>query len=221
MFDHESSKGSGLKSRRRWSLANVDLVINNILVISLVLIATYFSFSTSAFLTISNFEVILTNDAAIGVLVAFIHSSRDRRSCRSLCRLQHRVFGILVGLANTKWGMTNSTSILMGLGCGAAIGAINGALCGLLRLNSIIVTLGMLSALRGVILLIEPTDVYGLGPTFNVIGNGSLFGVPILILLVAVSFVISAAFISFTVWGRHIYAIGINPQAAFLAALPG
>ena len=108
----------------------------------------------------------------------------------------------------------------MGLVCGAAIGAINGALCGLLRLNSIIVTLGMLSALRGAILLIEPTDVYGLGPTFNVIGNGNLFGVPILIFFVVVAFAISAAFISFTVWGRHIYAIGINPQAAFLAALP-
>ena len=29
-----------------------------------------------------------------------------------------------------------------------------------------------------------------------------------------------SAFIRFTVWGRHIYAIGVNPQAAFLAALP-
>jgi hypothetical protein len=32
----------------------------------------------------------------------------------------------------------------------------------------------MLSVLRGVILLIEPTDVYGLGLTFNLIGNGNI-----------------------------------------------
>ena len=162
----------------------------------------------------------MTNDAAIGVLVAFMTLLVIAGHADLSVGSNIAFSGTLVGLANTKWGMTDSTSILMGLVCGAAIGAINGALCGLLRLNSIIVTLGMLSALRGVILLIEPTDVYGLGPTFNVIGNGNLFGVPILIFFVVVAFAISAAFISFTVWGRHIYAIGINPQAAFLAALP-
>ena len=45
---------------------------------------------------------------------------------------------------------------------GAAVGAVNGVLCGALKFNSIIVTLGMLSLLRGATLLINPTEVYGL-----------------------------------------------------------
>jgi ribose/xylose/arabinose/galactoside ABC-type transport system permease subunit len=111
-------------------------------------------------------------------------------------------------------------AILAGVLTGALIGALNGFLCGVLRFNPIIVTLGMLSFLRGVTLLINPTEVYGLGDTFFFIGNGRFLGVPILLWIVATCFILSAIFISKTVWGRYVYAVGVNPHAAFLAALP-
>ena len=78
----------------------------------------------------------------------------------------------------------------------------------------------MLGVLRGVILLIHPTDLYGLGQSFNFIGNGELLGIPVLLLFALVAFALSAIFVNFTIWGRYIYAMGINPQAAYLAALP-
>lgn len=215
---------AGNKSTRSFGrflrLSNTDFVINNILILTLLVLVTYFSFASSAFLSFSNFEIILTNDAAIGVLVAFMTLLVIAGHVDLSVGANIAFSGTLAALANTKWGLSDPLSILIGLGAGAGIGVINGALCGFLRLNPIIVTLGMLSVIRGAILLIEPTDVYGLGNTFNFIGNGDVFGIPILLLLVTIAFAVSAVFVSFTVWGRHIYALGINPQAAFLAALP-
>jgi ribose/xylose/arabinose/galactoside ABC-type transport system permease subunit len=78
----------------------------------------------------------------------------------------------------------------------------------------------MLGLLRGVTLLVNSTEVYGLGDTFFWIGNGDLLGIPVLLWFVCGAFALAGLFTSATVWGRHIYAIGINPQAAFLAALP-
>ena len=93
-------------------------------------------------------------------------------------------------------------------------------LCAFLNFSPIIVTLGMLSLLRGATLLINPIEVSGLGDAFFMIGNGSLFGVPILLIVVLSFFLLSAGFLSLTVWGRYVFAIGVNRQAAFLAALP-
>lgn len=200
--------------------AKAELLINNILIVSLAVMVIYFSFNSKAFLTVSNFEVILTNDAAIGVVVAFMTLLVIAGHVDLSVGSNIAFSGTLAALASSKWGLPDVVSILVGVAAGGMIGLINGALCGFLRLNPIIVTLGMLSVIRGAILLIEPTDVYGLGPLFNLIGNGRLLGIPVLLFVVAIAFAGAAMFVSLTVWGRHMFALGINPQAAFLAALP-
>jgi ribose/xylose/arabinose/galactoside ABC-type transport system permease subunit len=116
--------------------------------------------------------------------------------------------------------MPSFAGILLGVGSGALVGLANGILCAFLNFSPIIVTLGMLSVLRGVTLLINPIEVSGLGDTFFAIGNGGLLGMPILLIVVFAVFLLSAGFLSLTVWGRYVFAIGVNPQAAFLAALP-
>ena len=72
----------------------------------------------------------------------------------------------------------------------------------------------MLSILRGVTLLINPIEVSGLGDTFFAIGNGGVLGMPILLVVVFAVFLLSAGFLSLTVWGRYVFAIGVNRQAA-------
>jgi ribose/xylose/arabinose/galactoside ABC-type transport system permease subunit len=200
--------------------SNADLLINNILIGALVLMAAYFSFASRAFFSLANFEIILTNDAAIGVVVSFMTLLVIAGHVDLSVGSNIAFSGTLAALANAKWGYSDPASIGLGLAAAAGVGAVNGFLCGFLKFNPIIVTLGMLSVLRGAILLIEPTDVYGLGGLFNAIGNGQWLGVPVLLLIVIAAFTLSACFVSLTIWGRHIYALGINPQAAFLAALP-
>ncbi|MDR7224628.1 MULTISPECIES: ABC transporter permease [Aminobacter] len=207
-------------SRYLRAASQTSFLINNILLGTLIAMVLYFTYQSSAFLTVSNFTVILTNYAAIGVVVAamaiLVIAGHVDLSVGSNIAFS----GMISAVAITKFGVSPPIAILAGVLTGSLIGAINGFLCGILRFNPIIVTLGMLSFLRGVTLLINPTEVYGLGDTFFFIGNGRLLGVPILLLIVATCFILSAVFMSKTVWGRYVYAVGVNPHAAFLAALP-
>ena len=198
----------------------VELVINNILLLALVLLIVYFSTQSGSFLTVSNFKVILTNYAAIGVVAAvmalLVISGQVDMSVGSNIGFS----GMVTAIAMASWEVPAAVGVLIGLGTGAGVGLINGILCAYLRFSPIIVTLGMLSVLRGATLLINPIEIAGLGDTFFWIGNGAMLGVPVLLWVVVVVFLLSAAFLTFTVWGRYVYAIGVNPQVAFLAALP-
>ena len=201
-------------------LGQGNFLVNNILLGTLLVMIVFFSYRSSAFLTVSNFTVILTNYAAIGIVVSamtlLVIAGHVDLSVGSNIAFS----GMMSAIAITQYGSSPGVAIVAGLLAGALVGALNGLLCGIMRFNPIIVTLGMLSFLRGVTLLINPTEVYGLGETFFFIGNGRFLAVPVLLWLVCGSFALSAAFISSTIWGRYIYAVGVNPQAAFLAALP-
>jgi len=215
-----SPDAHGFGSRVISGITQGNFLVNNILLATLLALVIFFSYRSSAFLTISNFTVILTNYAAIGVVVAamalLVIAGHVDLSVGSNIAFSAMITAVSI----TTLGMSPSLAIVAGIITGAIVGSVNGFLCGILKFNPIIVTLGMLSFLRGTTLLINPTEVYGLGDTFFFIGNGRFLGVPILLWIVGCAFVSSAVFIAATVWGRYVYAIGVNPQAAFLAALP-
>lgn len=198
----------------------VEMAINNILLIALVLLIIFFASRSGAFLTVSNFRVLLTNYAAIGVVASvmavLVISGNVDMSVGSNISFS----GMLSALAVTEFGLPAPLAILIGIGAGASVGLVNGILCAYFRFSPIIVTLGMLSVLRGVTLLIKSIEVAGMGDTFFMIGNGNFAGFPYLLLIVLAVFLLVAAFMAFTTWGRYVMAIGVNPQAAFLAALP-
>lgn len=198
----------------------VELVVNNILLLALLVLVVYFTTHSGAFLTISNIKVLLTNYAAIGVVAAMLALLVIAGQVDLSIGSNIAFSGMITALAMTSWQMSAAMGVLLGLVSGATIGFVNGILCAVLNFSPIIVTLGMLSVLRGVTLLINPIEVSGLGDTLFLIGNGSLFGVPILLIVVFAFFLLSAGFLSLTPWGRYVFAIGANPQAAFLAALP-
>lgn len=206
------------------SLANFafrsGFLINNILILALIGMVVYFTSQTPAFLTFSNWEVLLTNFAAIGVPVAAMTLLVICGHVDLSVGSNIGFAGTITALASVQWGYSDFGAIAMGIGAGALGGLFNGVLCGYLRFNPIIVTLGTLGAFRGMTLLINSREIYGVGPVFDFIGNGDVFGIPILLIIVLTAFLLAALFVSFTAWGRHIYAIGVNPQVAFLAALP-
>ena len=93
-------------------------------------------------------------------------------------------------------------------------------MCSYLRFSPIIVTLGMLGAIRGITLLITVDPLYGLDGVFNTLGSGEVGGFPVIVMIALGVFLVGGIFLSLTPWGRYVYAIGVNPQAAFLSGLP-
>ena len=198
----------------------VEMVVNNILLLALFVLVVYFTTHSGAFLTISNIKVLLTNYAAIGVVAATLALLVIAGQVDLSIGSNIAFSGMVTAIAMTSWQAPAVVGVLIGIASGAAIGLVNGVLCAFLNFSPIIVTLGMLSVLRGATLLINPIEISGLGDAFFTIGNGSVFGMPILLIVVLGFFLLSAGFLSLTVWGRYVFAIGVNPQAAFLAALP-
>jgi inositol transport system permease protein len=120
--------------------------------------------------------------------------------------------------------------ILAALLVGAACGWVNGALVAGFRIPPFIATLGMMTVARGFALLYSNRPVSGLTDTYNFIGQGELFkvipvpnqppmGLPIPIIILAVVAVGAHIMLNNTRFGRHIYAIGGNEQAARISGL--
>ncbi|MFM1920305.1 MAG: hypothetical protein RLZZ303_1939 [Candidatus Hydrogenedentota bacterium] len=104
---------------------------------------------------------------------------------------------------------------LLGLGCGL----VNGLLITLGRIPPFIVTLGMMMVARGASLILsEGKPIYGLPDSFYWLGGGKAWWVPVLVTVVIVAVV--TVTLNFSRFGRGLFAIGGNMQAARLSGLP-
>jgi ribose/xylose/arabinose/galactoside ABC-type transport system permease subunit len=207
--------------QRLWRrIDKTSFVLNNVLLLALVAMGGYFSTQTSRFLQISNFQLILSNNAPLGVLCAVFALLVITGGVDLSVGSNIGLSGLITALAVTSWGFPNGLGIILGILAGAGVGVINGTFCGILRFNPIIVTLGMLGVIRGVALIIHEQDINGLSGVFNTVAYGKVVGVYVIVIIVAASFIIAAAFVALTPWGRYLYAIGLSREAAYLSALP-
>ena len=113
--------------------------------------------------------------------------------------------------------------LFAGAGIGLACGIVNGALVTLVRVPSLVVTLGTLYVIRG----LDATwaggnqvNAFSLPDRFNKIGYGKLAGVPYLGLIAIAAVVVATYSMRTFRTGRDFYAIGSNPEAARLAGIP-
>jgi ribose transport system permease protein len=111
-------------------------------------------------------------------------------------------------------------AIAAGLGVGLLLGLVNGVLVAFGKLPAFIVTLGGLTAMRGIARLIgEDKTVFNPDLSFAYIGNDTLFGVPWLVVIAVVVVTLSWVILRRTVLGVQIYAVGGNPEAARLSGI--
>lgn len=105
-----------------------------------------------------------------------------------------------------------------------ALGAFIGFLVGYMKLNSLIVTLGMLSAIHGLTLTWSGGKNMDIadkaGTWFSVFGQGRILGVPVPILIFLGLAIILGIVLARTPFGRKVYAVGGNGQAATFSGIP-
>src|SRR5919108_2778130 len=115
--------------------------------------------------------------------------------------------------------------ILAALAIGLLCGAINGSLIARFKIPPFIATLGMMTVARGFALIYSNRPVSGLTDTYNFIGQGEIFkvfpipgqpplGIPIPVIILAAVAIGAHVMLNNTRFGRHIYAIGGEDQAA-------
>jgi len=189
----------------------------------IIIIAVMSYLQPDAFASRANFYNITRNFAFIGIMaigmVAVIITGGIDLSVGSIMGLVGVVCGVLLEAQHTWY-----VALAAGLLAGMTAGAINGVLIAYVGLSPFVVTLGMLSFARScAIVLSQNKMIYEFGPagpTFKAIGGGQFLGLSnpvwVLILLTALVSVV----LKLTTWGRHLYSIGGNEQAARLTGVP-
>ena len=120
--------------------------------------------------------------------------------------------------------------ILAALAVGALCGAINGGLVARFKIPPFIATLGMFTIARGAALLYSERPVSGLTDAYNYIGQGEILkvipipnqpplGLPVPVIILVLVAVGVHIMLNNTRFGRHIYAVGGNEQAALISGL--
>ena len=111
-------------------------------------------------------------------------------------------------------------AIAAGLLVGTGAGFVNGFLIARFRIAPFIATLGMMTAARGLALIYsDGRPISKLDPSFNYLGQGSILGVPVPIILLIVVAVGTHLMLTSTRFGRHVYALGGNEQAARVSGI--
>ena len=103
---------------------------------------------------------------------------------------------------------------------GALVGLINGTLVAKTRIPPFIATLGTYTAIRGLALLYTGgRPISDLTDAYNFIGQGDLFGAPVPIIILVVMAIVTHILYAHTKFGKYIYAIGGNEQAARVSGI--
>ncbi len=134
--------------------------------------------------------------------------------------------GSLVALAGVVMGsaLQHQWPLPVALGVGLLVGAMAGTVNGLLitvgKLPPFIATLGMMSAARGLALILaDGRPISGFPATLRALATSSLFGIPGPVLFMVALYSIAHVVLTRTVPGRYVYAIGGNEEAAALAGV--
>jgi len=110
-------------------------------------------------------------------------------------------------------------SILLCLGIGAGIGALNGLLVSKAKLSPLITTLGMMALVQGIALQILPYPGGYVPRSFGEIFAGNFYSIPVPAIILTIVFVAAIVILRKTVFGNYVYATGGNEENARLAGI--
>jgi rhamnose transport system permease protein len=109
-----------------------------------------------------------------------------------------------------------------GIGLGLVLGMANGAVITLFRIPSIVVTLGTLSIFRGLAFFVaggREMSLAQLPPGYSNPASQTFFGIPLFVLVAITVVAVVALLLRLTPFGRHLYAVGSNAEAASIIGI--
>lgn len=218
MTDTLTTAPMPIVSQRKTSFTDLALRYG-LLIVLLVLIAVSQTLYPR-FLDPQNIKNILSQNAplgivAVGMTLVMITRGFDL-SVGASYAAGATVFASLAVAGWSLWLAAGAT-----LAVGLAAGLINGTIVTRINVNPFVATLGTTSAFSGLALLYSNSSPFVVSDkAFTVIGRGAFLGIPISIWILVAVLIIGEFVLRKTVYGRSLYAIGGNDEAARLAGLP-
>ena len=191
--------------------------------VALVLACAFFGARSDRFFTGDNLSIVLQQVMVVGVIAVgqtlIILTAGVDLSCGVVMALG----GIVMTTLAVEHGVPVPVAIGCGIGATTAFGFINGLLVTRLRLPPFIVTLGTLNIAFAITQLYSdaqtvtdvPESMTALGRTFQVGNTAVVYGAIVMLLV----YVVATFVLTQTAAGRHVYAVGDNPEAARLSGI--
>ena len=181
----------------------------------------------STFFSIANLVNVALSVAIVGIMsvgtTAIILTGGIDLSVGSVVALAGVAGALAAHALEPTLGPAGATlvGIAAAIGVGVATGAITAVAVALLRIPSFLVTLALLTICRGLAFLLSGGRSVGDLPiAFGWLGQGKVAGLPIPIIVMLIVVAIGWFVLTRTTWGRWVYAVGGNEQAAWLAGVP-
>ena len=194
------------------------------LVAIMVVLGALVSVAAPQFLTFANLSAVavlasIYAVAAVGEALVIITRNIDLSVEAMIGVVAYCVASVL-----ERHALDAPAAIVLGIGIGLLLGMVNGVIVAVLKVPSIVATLGTLSIFRGVDYVIagsHQVPLAGLPPGFTDPARTNLLGVlPVFVLVALVVVVIGTVILRSTRFGRQVYAVGSNPEAAAILGIP-
>ena len=215
MGNAQAARRSALGSR----IGAVFAFRETILILVLVVGGAIMTAASPVFLTWPNLEAILLGlsvegPIVVGMAILLVSGGLDL-SVGSTLAFTGVVAGLLV-----VGGVPAVLGIVLSLVAALAVGMVNGLLIAKMKMNAFIITLGMMIAVRGLLLIIAGgRAVLNLPDSFTVIGQGRFLGVQYPIFVVLILTVVGDLLLRNTRFFRQNYYVGGREQAARLSGI--
>jgi ribose transport system permease protein len=181
-----------------------------------------FSALLPRFLTAGNILTLLNNVSTLGMLAIGMGLIVVGRGI-DLTMVAVMVIGVSFSIRLSTTGVPFGWALVVGGALTIAIGAVTGVLVAIAEISPIFVTLALASVVYGAGRLAFKSDVVyapsGV-PWFTYIGAGTILGVPVPVCATALVALVVAVVMRKTRFGRFVYAVGDNPNAARTFGLP-
>lgn len=221
VFVREHSK-PGLGNQLRGGFVRLFSIPTVGPLLALLLTSVFFTSQTDRFLTGQNWslivqQVVVVGTLAIGQTLVILTAGIDLSNGMVMA-----FSSVIMTSFAVDYGLNPVLAIVIGLLLSMAFGLLNGALITFVRLPPFIVTLGTLNIAFAAVRIYTTTTIANLPETLTRLGNTFTIGqtaitygsVVMLALFLLIWFVLHQ-----TAWGRHVYAVGNNPEAARLAGI--
>ena len=185
----------------------------------LILMCIVLTIASDKFLTVTNLMTIIKQISiqsieAIGMTMIIISGNIDFSvgSLVALCSVS--------GAMIMNKGLPMIVAVIASVIIGALVGFITGGVTAKLKLHSFLVTLSLMTALRGLAqTMTNGRPVAGLPSAFGKIASASIGPVPLLVIYMIVLYAIFMYVMKYTAFGRSIYAVGSNQESARLSGI--
>lgn len=197
-----------------------SILKKNVPFLILVLLVVLFSFIAPNFMTFGNLRTLIrqisfAGISAVGLMFVMISGGIDLSIGSQI------VFSnVLLAIMMVDWKLPPAAAIPLILLVGTGLGAINGFLCVKLKIHPLIITLGTSAIFKGMGYIINQSrNIMGFPDSFRWFGQGYVWGIPVPVIVMIVVALIGSFILTKTYFGRQIFALGGNEEAARLAGV--